>query len=104
MTTVAARAARFAYCRIAKVVENRRTQTATGLGIRHHALQFAVLDLLAHQFEQARDMYADTWLGFTESQLTSLLEEAGFREIEVAIVARDEQNPQFQTVLATGVK
>jgi ubiquinone/menaquinone biosynthesis C-methylase UbiE/biotin operon repressor len=64
----------------------------------------AVLDLLAHQFEQAREMYADTWLGFTEAQLTALLEEAGFREIEVAIVARDEQNPQFQTVLATGTK
>ena len=64
----------------------------------------AVLDLLAHQFEQAREMYADTWLGFTEAQLSSLLEEAGFREIEVAIVARDDQNPQFQTVLATGVK
>jgi ubiquinone/menaquinone biosynthesis C-methylase UbiE/biotin operon repressor len=64
----------------------------------------AVLDLLAHQFEQAREMYADTWLGFTEAQLGSLLEEAGFREIEAAIVARDEQNPQFQTVLATGTK
>jgi ArsR family transcriptional regulator len=64
----------------------------------------AVLDLLAHQFEQAREMYADTWLGFTEAQLSSLLEGAGFLEIEVAIVARDDQNPQFQTVLATGVK
>jgi ubiquinone/menaquinone biosynthesis C-methylase UbiE/biotin operon repressor len=64
----------------------------------------AILDLLAHQFEQARELYADTWLGFTEAQLSLLLEEAGFREIEVAIVARDEQNAQFQTVLATGVK
>ena len=66
--------------------------------------RIAVLDLLAHQFEQARDLYADTWLGFTESQLHEFLTDAGFREIEVAVVSRDEQNPQFQTVLATAVK
>ncbi len=64
----------------------------------------AILDLLAHQFEQARELYADTWLGFTEAQLHEFLENAGFRELEVAVVARDEQNPHFQTVLATGVK
>ena len=66
--------------------------------------RIAVLDLLAHQFEQARDLYADTWLGFTESQLHEFLTDAGFREVEVAVVSRDEQNPQFQTVLATAVK
>lgn len=66
--------------------------------------RIAVLDLLAHQFEQARELYADAWLGFTEAQLHEFLEAAGFREIEVSVVARDEQNPQFQTVLATGVR
>jgi ArsR family transcriptional regulator len=66
--------------------------------------RLAILDLLAHQFEQARELYADTWLGFTEAQLHEFLEDAGFRDIEVAVVARDDQNPQFQTVLATGVK
>jgi ubiquinone/menaquinone biosynthesis C-methylase UbiE len=66
--------------------------------------RIAILDLLAHQFEQARDLYADTWLGFTESQLHEFLEQAGFREIEVSVVARDDQNPQFQTELATAVK
>ncbi len=64
----------------------------------------AIVDLLAHQFEQARELYADTWLGFTESQLHSFLEDAGFRDIEISIVGRDEQNPQFQTVLALAVK
>lgn len=64
----------------------------------------AVLDLLSHQFEQARELYADTWLGFTEASLVGFLEEAGFREVEVAVVSRDEQNPAFQTVYATGVK
>jgi len=64
----------------------------------------AILDLLAHQFDKARELYADTWLGFTEAQLHEFLDAAGFREIEVHVVARDEQNPQFQTVLATGLK
>jgi ubiquinone/menaquinone biosynthesis C-methylase UbiE len=64
----------------------------------------AVLDLLAHQFEQAREMYADTWLGFTEGELHRLLEGAGFEEIEVQVVAREEEAPFFQTVFATGRK
>ena len=66
--------------------------------------RLAILDLLTHQFDKARELYADTWLGFTEAQLHEFLESAGLREIDVAIVARDDQNPQFQTVLATGVK
>ena len=66
--------------------------------------RLAILDLHAHQFEQARELYADTWLGFTETQLHDFLEAAGFREIEIGVVSRDEANPQFQTVLATGVK
>jgi ArsR family transcriptional regulator len=66
--------------------------------------RIAILDLLAHQFEKARELYADTWLGFTEAQLHEFLETAGFHDIDVAVVARDDQNPQFQTILATGVK
>jgi ArsR family transcriptional regulator len=66
--------------------------------------RIAILDLLAHQFEKARELYADMWLGFTEAQLHEFLDDAGFQEIEVGIVARDEQNPQFQTVLATAIK
>lgn len=62
----------------------------------------AVLDLLAHQFEQARELYADTWLGFTEADLGGMLTDAGFQEVEVVVVAKDEQNPVFQTLLATG--
>jgi ArsR family transcriptional regulator len=66
--------------------------------------RIAILDLLQHQFEQARELYADMWLGFTEADLHHFLDEAGFREIEVGSVARDEQNPQFQKLLATGQK
>lgn len=66
--------------------------------------RLAILDLHAHQFEQARELYADTWLGFGEAQLHEFLQEAGFRDLEIALVARDEVNPQFQTILATGTK
>ena len=63
-----------------------------------------ILDLLAHGFEQARDLYADLWLGFSEVELVHLLEQAGFREIEVQVVSKETNSPHFQTVLATGVK
>lgn len=66
--------------------------------------RIAVLDLLAHQFEEARELYADRWLGFSEAELLQFLETAGFREIEVHVVSREAQPPHFQTVLATGVK
>jgi ArsR family transcriptional regulator len=64
----------------------------------------AILDLLAHQFEQARELYADTWLGFSESELHRLLEAAGFHDIDVQVVAREDQPPHFQTIFATGRK
>ena len=73
-------------------------------GILRRGGRLVILDLLQHQFEEAREMYADRWLGFSEADLHGFLESAGFREIEVTIVAREAQAPNFQTVLATGVK
>ncbi len=66
--------------------------------------QVMILDLLQHNFEQARELYGDRWLGFTESDLQNWLEEAGFKKIEVTVVAREEQPPHFQTVLAVAEK
>ena len=66
--------------------------------------RLAILDLLAHSFEQARELYADLWLGFSEVELLHLLEKTGFRENEVQVVSREPNSPYFQTVLATGVK
>ncbi|WP_234044431.1 metalloregulator ArsR/SmtB family transcription factor [Haloferula rosea] len=59
-----------------------------------------VLDLLQHQFEEARELYADTWLGFGEGELASMLETAGFQGIETAVVDREDEPPHFQTLLA----
>ncbi len=66
--------------------------------------QVMILDLLQHNFEQARELYGDRWLGFTESDLHRWLETAGFKKIEISAVAREEEPPHFQTVLAVGVK
>ena len=72
----------------------------------HHILKpggrVVVLDLLAHNFEQARELYADLWLGFSELELHQLLGGAGFGEITVGVVSREAQSPHLQTVLATG--
>ncbi len=63
-----------------------------------------ILDLLSHQFEKARELYLDHWLGFSEVRLHELLEEAGFQEIDVRVVSREKESPHFQTVFATGTK
>jgi len=66
--------------------------------------QIMILDLLAHNFEKARELYGDRWLGFAESDLHRWLEAAGFKKIEISVVAREEQPPHFQTILASGEK
>ena len=63
-----------------------------------------ILDLLAHRFEKARELYADHWLGFSEVRLHELLENGGFRNIDVRVVSREKQTPNFQTIFGTGVK
>ena len=66
--------------------------------------QIMVLDLLKHNFEKAPELYGDRWLGFAESDLHRWLEKDGFKKVEVSIVAREEQPPHFETVLAGGQK
>ena len=66
--------------------------------------RIAILDLVRHQFEEAREMYADVWLGFTEVELREQLAEAGFVELQTAVVHREPEPPHFETVCATGAK
>lgn len=63
-----------------------------------------VLDLLQHQFEEARELYADRWLGFSESELAGMLERAGFTAIETIVADRENTPPHFQTLLGIGVR
>ena len=63
-----------------------------------------VLDLLQHHFEEARELYADRWLGFSESDLAAMLEKSGFTEIETVVADRETAAPKFQTLLGIGVR
>jgi ubiquinone/menaquinone biosynthesis C-methylase UbiE/biotin operon repressor len=66
--------------------------------------RITVLDLVQHRFAEARELYADVWLGFSEVQLRELLGSAGFGHVHTAIVHKETKAPFFQTVLATGTK
>jgi len=63
-----------------------------------------VLDLLLHAFEEARELYADRWLGFSECDLATMLERAGFTDIETVAADRETAAPRFQTLLGIGVR
>ena len=63
-----------------------------------------ILDLASHTYEQAKDLYAHIWLGFSGVELHAMLEKSRFQDLEVSIVAREQQVPNFQTILATGFK
>lgn len=60
-----------------------------------------ILDLAAHSFEQARELYRHQWLGFSEVHLHEMLEKVGFANIEISIVATEKSPPHFRTLLAT---
>ncbi len=66
--------------------------------------RIVVLDLLRHSYEEAREVYADLWLGFTEVEVTRFLRQAGFKNIETSVVHREEDAPHFETLLAVGDK
>jgi ArsR family transcriptional regulator len=66
--------------------------------------RIVVLDLLRHNYEEAREMYADLWLGFTEVEVTRFLRQAGFKNIDTTIVHSEETAPHFETLLALGDK
>jgi ubiquinone/menaquinone biosynthesis C-methylase UbiE/predicted transcriptional regulator len=66
--------------------------------------RIVVLDLLRHAYAEARELYADVWLGFTEVEVGRYLREAGFKNTETSIVHREAESPHFETLLAIGDK
>jgi ubiquinone/menaquinone biosynthesis C-methylase UbiE/DNA-binding transcriptional ArsR family regulator len=66
--------------------------------------RIVILDLAQHRFEEAREMYADEWLGFGEAELEAILEKSGFRNVQASVVHKEPETPQFQTLLAVGDK
>jgi len=84
--------------------ENPRLALSEAFRILKPGGRLLILDLRAHRFEKARELYADRWLGFKENELHDWIEEAGFRQSEVRVVAKEVKEPCFETVLATGMK
>jgi len=66
--------------------------------------RIVILDLAKHRFEEARELYADQWLGFSESDLETMLEKAGFTHVQTSVVHKEPETPQFQTLLAVADK
>jgi ArsR family transcriptional regulator len=66
--------------------------------------RIVILDLVRHRFEEARELYADEWLGFGEAILESMLQNAGFVNVEATVVDKEPETPQFQTLLAVADK
>jgi ArsR family transcriptional regulator len=84
--------------------ESPRLALAEAFRILKPGGRLLILDLRAHRFEKARELYADRWLGFKENELHDWIEEAGFRQSEVRVVAKEVKEPCFETILATGMK
>ena len=66
--------------------------------------RIVILDLAKHRFEEARELYADEWLGFSEAEMEAMLTGAGFADVRASVVDKDPEAPQFQTLLAVGKK
>jgi ArsR family transcriptional regulator len=66
--------------------------------------RLVILDLLRHDFEEARELYADVWLGFSEAEIEQFLKAAGFGQTFTAVVDREAAPPHFQTLLAMGTR
>jgi ubiquinone/menaquinone biosynthesis C-methylase UbiE/DNA-binding HxlR family transcriptional regulator len=66
--------------------------------------RIVLLDLAKHRFEEARELYADEWLGFSEVELETMLEKAGFTGVQTSVVHKEAETPQFQTLLAVANK
>ncbi len=66
--------------------------------------QLIVIDLKKHDFELARQLYGDQWLGFGENDLYRMIRDAGFSGARVEVVAKEKKKPFFETLLATAEK
>lgn len=66
--------------------------------------RIVILDLAQHRFEEARELYADERLGFSETEMEQMLEAAGFEDAQASVVDKEAESPHFQTLLATASK
>jgi len=63
-----------------------------------------VLDLQKHQFDKAREIYFDHWLGFSESDLRGWFKQAGLSKVLIQVLEPDPNDPGFTPLLASAKK
>jgi len=66
--------------------------------------RIVLLDLLRHDVEEARELYGDVWLGFSQAELLALLRTAKFEKIALSIVDKTPEPPHFETLMAIAEK
>ncbi len=66
--------------------------------------RIVLLDLLRHDVEAARELYADVWLGFSQAELIVWLRQAGFERADISVVDRAAEPPHFETLMALAEK
>jgi ArsR family transcriptional regulator len=66
--------------------------------------RIVILDLLQHRYEEAREVYADEWLGFSETEMEAMLGRVGFEHAQSSVVHKEPEMPQFQTLLVVADK
>jgi ArsR family transcriptional regulator len=82
---------------------NPQAALAAAARLLRKAGRLIVLDLNQHHFDQARELYGDYWLGFSEADLHAWFGAAGLRDIEVTLLTPESEPPHFQPTLASGV-
>jgi ArsR family transcriptional regulator len=74
----------------------------------HHALHperaLAEANRILVPGGRIRELYADEWLGFSETEVESMLEKSGFINPQISVVHKEQETPQFQTLLAVADK
>ena len=63
-----------------------------------------ILDLLKHDVEAARELYADVWLGFSRVEIIEMLRKSGFVDSDVSVVDRSQEAPYFESLMAIANK
>jgi ArsR family transcriptional regulator len=63
-----------------------------------------ILDLRQHEEAWVRSKLGDTWLGFSEAALRSLLRDAGFARVKLQVGASARQGDPFTVLVAAGTK
>ena len=66
--------------------------------------RIAILDLVQHRFAEARELYADVWLGFSEVELENLLTRPASETCILRLCIRKPKHPFFKPCLRPGAK